>query len=493
MASKMFIGDMPELMELVLNNLNNEFYSLYSCALVSRHWCKISIPFLWQDPFSFCQNPLFISQYFSSLDENEKLVLNECGINVKFPKTLFNYAKFLKVLDLSSLETMVRKWIDFQLASSKPHKPIDRITNLLFKLFVESGATLHKLDLYFYQEINSEIFYTLVRNEQFFSRLQDLSLSRISGIDTESVIESFKIFEDNITKINGLELKLYSIYNLRIFHAVERIIKSQEQLRQFSLIGLDDYVTEFHGIISSLESQNKSLYEVIITNCTCDTEFKVLMNCKNLGILRIHNCDNLDILEASLNTLEITDYPIYASSIVPILKKSGTLLQRLRLVSFNAPTREQSVLFETLKSFCPNITYLNLANIELSTQFLGLIGNLQILQFLTLWDFYEILEDEPKILVMQFAKLLPLTLQYLDLRYSCLSSYIDILLNNCYAPLKYLLIDRLEKGAKALIEFCIRKKTLNYVGVSIYLDDNIKNDVEEYVTFVPCEGIAISC
>ncbi|KAF0557828.1 hypothetical protein F8M41_012282 [Gigaspora margarita] len=489
----MFMGDMPELMEIILNNLNNEYYSSYSCALVSRHWCKISIPFLWQNPFSFCQNPLFISQYFSSLDENEKLVLNECGINVKFPETLFNYAKFLKVLDLSSLEAMVRKWIDSQLASSKLHKSID-LTNLLFNLFVESGATLHKLDLYFYKEINSEIFYSLVRNEQFFSQLQDLSLHGISGYDTESVTVLFEILEDNITKINVLKLELCSDYKPQILHAVERIIKSQEQLRQFGLIGIEDNLTEFHGIISSSECQNKSLYEVIIERCTCDMEFKVLMNCKNLGILRIHSCDNLYILEASLNTLEITCYPIYASSIVPILKKSGTLLQRLSLVSRYKPTREQSVLFETLKSFCPNIIYLNLANVEFSTQFLGLIGNLQILQFLTLCDFYEILENEPKILVMQFAKLLPLTLQYLDIRNSCLRSYIDILFSNCYAPLKYLLIDHIddEKGAKGLIEFCIRR-TLNYVGVSIDLDDNIKKDVEKYVTLVPCEQIAISC
>ncbi|KAF0430120.1 hypothetical protein F8M41_005564 [Gigaspora margarita] len=83
MASKIFMGDMPELMENILNNLNNEFYSLYSW---SRHWCKISIPILWENPFSFDKNSSFISQYFSSLDETEKFILKECGINVIFPK-----------------------------------------------------------------------------------------------------------------------------------------------------------------------------------------------------------------------------------------------------------------------------------------------------------------------------------------------------------------------------------------------------------------------
>ncbi|KAF0412771.1 hypothetical protein F8M41_007862 [Gigaspora margarita] len=471
MTSKIFIGDTPELMEIILNNLNNEFNSLYSCALVSRHWCKMSIPILWQVPFSFPsdQRPLFISQYFSSLDENEGPILKEYRINVKFPNTLFNYAKFLKVFNLTSLEWKVKKWFEFQLASPVPYtSSIYHIINLLFKLFIESGASLQKLDLYFSNyQINPEIFYSLGRNEQFFSQLQDLSL----GLTPDYIIENdtilLKILAKNATKISSMKLyEFYPDYDPHSLHALICIIKSQEQLRRFSLVGLE-LPTEYQGIISALESQKNSLREVIIESCECSTEFKVLKDCKNLEILRINGCCNKEILEASLNSLEITGYMIDASNIVQILKKSDTLLQRLKLISTDEPTLEISLLLETLKSYCPNITYLNISDVEFSTQFLEIIGNLQKLQFLTLRDIFEILEDEPEILVIRFAKILPLTLQYLDLRYSCLSLYIDSLLNNCYAPLKHLLIDYLddEIKAKALIEFFIRKGSLNYVGV----------------------------
>ncbi|KAF0547201.1 hypothetical protein F8M41_000773 [Gigaspora margarita] len=493
MPSKIFMGDMPELMENILDNLNNEFYSLYSCALVSRHWCKMSIPILWQNPFSFDHNSLFISQYFSSLDENDSLVLKEYGINAIVTNTLFNYARFLKVLNLLSLEKKVKKWIDIQAVNSKPStSSIYHTINFLFKLFVESGATLHKLDLYSDYEINPEIFYSLGRNEPFFSRLQDLSLC-LSDLNTENAIALLKILAKNATKIGALKIdKFYSdYYEPQLLHAVICIIKSQEQLGQFSLVGGE----EFHGIISALESQNNSLKEVTIKFCECSTEFKVLMNCKNLETLRINDCLNEEILEASLNTLEINSYTIYVSNIVQILTKSGTLLQRLKLVSTDEQTKEEPLLLETLKSSCPNITYLNISDVGLSTQFLELIGNLQKLQFLTLWYIGDMLDDEPEIQVMQFAKQLPLTLQYLDLRYSEIDSYIDTLLNNCYAPLKYLLINRLddEKMSKALVEFCIRKRTLNYMGVSIDLDDNIKRKVEGYVTLVPCERIVVNC
>ncbi|KAF0454391.1 hypothetical protein F8M41_001592 [Gigaspora margarita] len=366
--------------------------------------------------------------------------------------------------------------------------------NLLFKLFVESGASLHKFDLYFSDiDITPEIFYSLGRNEQFFSRLQDLSLDLKPDLTTETATALLKILTKNATKISTLKLEgFYPDYEPELFHALICIIKSQEQLRQFSLIGGEEFPSEFHGVFSALESQKKSLQEILITCCACSTEFKVLTNCKNLEILSIEYCDNENILEASINTLKVNNWRIDASNIIQILQKSGKLLQRLSLVSEDEPIQEEPLLLETLKSFCPNITYLSIVRTGFSTQFQELIGNLQKLQFLTLWDDDEIIADEQ---VMQFAKLLPLTLQYLDLNYSCLESYIDILLNNCSAPLKYLLVNRLcdEKKAKALTEFCIRIKTLNYVAVCVDLDDNIKKKVEEYVTLMPYDRVVVNC
>src|SRR5260364_28674 len=137
MASKILKGDLPELMENILNNLNDDIHSLHSCTLVSRHWCKMSIPILWQEPFLFERKPSFISNYFSSLGEYEKFFLKRCGINEEFSKTLFDYAIFLKVLNLWKFKCNVDDWI--KLFKSKSHNDITssyHITNLLFKLLI---------------------------------------------------------------------------------------------------------------------------------------------------------------------------------------------------------------------------------------------------------------------------------------------------------------------------------------------------------------------
>ncbi|RIB24565.1 hypothetical protein C2G38_2168209 [Gigaspora rosea] len=503
MESKIFMGDMPELMENILNNLNNEFDSLYSCTLVSRHWCKMSIPFLWQDPFSLETSPLFISKYLSSLGEDEKYSLKECGLNAEFSKTLFVYAKFLKVLDLSRLIWVTWKYLKLVKKSIFYNDPsINLLINLLFKLFMESGATLHKSVLYVSTEINPEIFNLLEQNKQFFSQLQDLSLSVKSEFSTKNGTKLLKILAKNTTKINALKLENFrSDCEPELFHDLISIIKSQVQLRRFSIIG-EEIPMEFHGMISSLKSQTSSLHEVIIRYCGYSAEFEILKDCKNLETLCIRHCDHRKLLKtlncSKLSTLEIFDSQIDALTIVQILEKSGSLLQRLALASASQKFWNEPLILETLKSFCQNLTYLHILNTGFSTQLIELIGNLQKLQFLKLWCNNYIPEEELKIRIKQFAEILPMTLQYLDLLGDArLSSYIDILLNHCNAPLNKLIIDRLdnEKNIKALIEFCIRNRTLNYVGVNRYLnlDDNIRKEVETYVALVPYERIIVDC
>ncbi|KAF0408066.1 hypothetical protein F8M41_008620 [Gigaspora margarita] len=506
MASKIFMGYMPELMENILNNLNNEFNSLYSCALVSRYWCKMSIPILWQDPFSqFNQTPLFITRYFSSLGEGEKSTLKKYGINAEFSKTLFEYARFLKILDLYSLEKKVVEWMLVELINDTL---MNFIINLLFKLFIENGATLDKLVVFFSDslKLKPEIFCLLEQNMKFFSRLQYLFLSEVAFSNIESAVTLLRTLAKNATKIKTLKLeKFVSIYDYfepqlfqALFHSIMHLIKSQEQLSLFSLVGVK-YLTEFHGIISALESQKNSLQEVIIDNCDFSAKFDVLNNCKNLETLRICYCDTKlsNIFDYKLSTLEIVNFSIDASVIVQILEKSGLLLQRLKLGSCEGIWNE-SLLLETLKSSCTNIKYLNITGIEFSIQLINLIGNLQKLQFLSLWCSIDDIQDEElKRRVMKFSEILPLTLQYLDLEDNWIEPYTDIFLDHCNAPLKKLLIYRLgnEKISKALIEFCIRNKTLNYVGVYNYLDlyDKTRTEMEAYVPLVPFENIIVDC
>ncbi|KAF0454751.1 hypothetical protein F8M41_001530 [Gigaspora margarita] len=516
MASKMLMGDMPELMENILNNLNKEYNSLYSCALVSRHWCKISIPILWLDAFTLYQKPLIISEYLSSLGKDEKIglqfMLKACKINTQFPQTIFDYANFLKVLDLNLLKCRVEEWLIFQQCPKSFYNLLTfTIIKLLIKKFIESGATLQELYLDFpvLDEIQPEICCSLEQNMQFLSRLQELSISSISfksNFNIESVATLLKILGKAATKLSTLIIEVPDYYDPQLFHSLIYIINAQKQLKQFYMFDAYGFSENLPSIISALKSQKQSLQEVRIYGCKFTEVFKVLTNFENLETLYMGGCkfsNNTElskILEKNfykIKTFKVaTNMGFDTLNIVQCIKKFGSLLQRLKLEAKGEDILEKSLLLETIKSFCPNITFLYIRDLGLSTQFQELIGNLQKLQFFTLHNLVyvldEITEEELRRQVMQFAGILPSTLQYLDIMHSRLNSYIDILLNNCNAPLKKLIISHLddEKNAKALIEFSIRKRTLNYVGV-YDLNDNFKKEMEGYVALVPYYNVVV--
>ncbi|KAF0403448.1 hypothetical protein F8M41_009232 [Gigaspora margarita] len=187
-------------------------------------------------------------------------------------------------------------------------------------------------------------------------------------------------------------------------------------------------------------------------------------------------------------------YPTEFYGIISALESQKNSLQELLIEKCAYSTEFENHLSPSVQ----NITYLNISYIEFSTQLFELIGNLQKLQFLSLWCYVDHIPDEDmKIQVKQFSEILPLTLQYFDLEDNWLGLYSEIFLNHCNAPLKKLLIYYLdnEKISKALIKFCKRNRALNYVGISrcLKLDDKIRKEVEEYVTLVPHEHIIVNC
>ncbi|KAF0503172.1 hypothetical protein F8M41_019670 [Gigaspora margarita] len=406
-------------------------------------------------------------------------------------------------------EDKVKVWMGLKL--NKPNfryynSNITPLITLSFKLLLESGTILHEFWLYNSEllKFELEIFHSLEQNAQFHSRLQHLSLNIMSNFGIENIAKLLRFFVKNTTKISALTLFFHSDYESKLIHillpALIHFIKSQEQLRKFILDGRDDFPTEFYGIISALKSQKNTLQEVTLRDCVFNAEFEVLNNCKNLETLRILNCDTklLKILDYNISTLEISYFQIDVPIIVQILEKIGILLQRLK-VKTGTVIQEESLLLESLKSFCPNIIYLYIMNIGLSTQLLELIGNLQNLQFLSIKYAYNIPKEESKIRVMQFAKIFPSTLQYLDVAFGISDILLDSFIDLCNAPLKKLLISsgnlNNEKNTKALIRYCTRIRTLNYVGIVNYYDlsFDIRNELEKYVTLVPYKHIVVNC
>ncbi|CAI2170198.1 19547_t:CDS:1 [Funneliformis geosporum] len=122
----------------IFRNLETDQESLYSCILVNRLWCATSIEFLWSRPFRFlytCPNPSackndsriersskLIQVYLSCLNEKEKFQLKENKVYLPLSvqqSPLFDYAGFIRYLDLDEFYTAIKDWIEFANVVSK--------------------------------------------------------------------------------------------------------------------------------------------------------------------------------------------------------------------------------------------------------------------------------------------------------------------------------------------------------------------------------------
>jgi len=81
-CSKIFSGDLPEILNEITQYFQGDYETLYSCILVNRLWCHLAIPLLWKNPFSNpAKNYQFIKIYLYNFNEGDKNKLKEYGMN----------------------------------------------------------------------------------------------------------------------------------------------------------------------------------------------------------------------------------------------------------------------------------------------------------------------------------------------------------------------------------------------------------------------------
>ncbi|CAB5181339.1 unnamed protein product [Rhizophagus irregularis] len=170
-CSKIFSGDLPELTNEIIQYFRNDFLTLHSCILVNRLWCRITIPLLWENPFSkkYPKNYHFIEIYFSKLNEDDKTKLNEYGIitELLFPSmnTLFNYPNFIQHLNTYEVCNSIETWSTNKMVSNFDNN-FGFIFLSLIKIFIENEVNLYTFDF--------EIFCTFkyIGSDCFNSTLQ---------------------------------------------------------------------------------------------------------------------------------------------------------------------------------------------------------------------------------------------------------------------------------------------------------------------------------
>ncbi|PKC75130.1 hypothetical protein RhiirA1_529011 [Rhizophagus irregularis] len=200
-CSKILSGDLPELTNDIIKYLLDDFSTLHSCILVNRLWCRLTIPLLWENPFSIpTKNYKFIEIYLLSLNDD---------FETKPSNTLFNYPSFLKYLNIWKFMICVEIWSRNAIRTLKPERYfiydtykysktefMKLISISLFKIFIENEVTLHTLDIdisdhRYYCSYFNDIFELILQNgTNFIHNIKNLKFctSTHSSFDNEDML-----------------------------------------------------------------------------------------------------------------------------------------------------------------------------------------------------------------------------------------------------------------------------------------------------------------
>ncbi|CAB5393162.1 unnamed protein product [Rhizophagus irregularis] len=299
----------------IIEYLEDESNTLYSCLLVNRSWCKISVRIYWR----YIRN---LSTLIACLPNDSKEILYNNGISISTSKTpVFNYASFCKYLEVRKVIKDIEHFLRIQDISVQNLNDITIIVlQEIFKLLMCQTSSLRELR-YTLTNLTSITFTSYPGARECLKNLSTLSCS--SNIHPEFFITDLisslqnlrhlKVYQHkygvDLTDINTLISKFpNSLITFSIYRGMECFFKAVIPL---SFIARFTNLQELVFIFSSNESyeENELLIKFLENNGKKLKEFYVKSNDNSLNLAIIKFCPNLRNLTIRIedNELEILE------------------------------------------------------------------------------------------------------------------------------------------------------------------------------------------
>ena len=102
-----------DILYLIIEELQDDNKTLFSCILVNKTWCEISIQILWRNPWKYLNNKKaslllnVIISHFSDESRKKLGLYREHGLYViSYQKLSFDYISFCKHLNLNEIRSV---------------------------------------------------------------------------------------------------------------------------------------------------------------------------------------------------------------------------------------------------------------------------------------------------------------------------------------------------------------------------------------------------
>src|ERR1044072_4010567 len=121
----------------ILEHLENDKETLYSCLLVNRHWCKFFVRILWRNVWNY-------NTLIACLPDVSKKILykNEIISTPNLKPPMFNYVAFCKVLSDIHVRRGIKRLLEDHNSSRSLSYSVRIIAQELYKLFMNQGSLI---------------------------------------------------------------------------------------------------------------------------------------------------------------------------------------------------------------------------------------------------------------------------------------------------------------------------------------------------------------
>lgn len=349
----------------ILKFLYKDHKTLFSCLLINKQWCEITVPILWRKPWKLGISTEFWEFITDSLilclSDYSKQVLHINGIipsNILSQKPKFNYISYIKYISQDIITKFVNNYITLNFEEetfSSMHK------NLLFeeiwKMFLNQCNSLKSITL-----PNIKIINYLQDEGNCLKNIKKLICS--TDIDSSLFLDLSKICQ-NITKFIIIQNK--NLENDEI--GLNTLIESQNniehiKIESFMNIKNDSLAKSLRLHIHSLKSITLKNFNSLPYSLFYNSEFPNLKILKiklinNLKILDTIKLPNLEILEI-LNNSNLIDQTIDLYSKLISTTTNGNLKKINLEVSNDQCFDDLKDFIEIITNHCIKIEYLTL-------------------------------------------------------------------------------------------------------------------------------------
>jgi hypothetical protein len=336
-----------ECLNEILEYLEKDEFTLYSCLLVNRFWCKIAVIILWRNILDFKRPSKVASSILSTLiaclPNESKELIHKNKIFISTPtlnSPLFNYPEFCKVLSINKIIIVTENVLKNR---------DDLVVNEIIKMFTNQISSLKKFTYYYnyycHHNISFSYYVPGARDlselccssnlpSKFFYQLSQMchNLQSISITFDVCVLYELKELKELISSQNNLKNLILTAYNGSWENIIPAIIKHSHTITKLKLYSrYDDLPFSFVHSFKNLQELTFSF-----TNAVNFEDFKKIQyaNFSKLEILKIpYQCPKLEY-------------------VIKFLENNGKNLKKLYI------KQNSKVLNLSIAYFCPKITSL---------------------------------------------------------------------------------------------------------------------------------------